>query len=225
MLLQKVIKKIPLYNKEELLFYIIENSIQVVLKITTNSGNTFRGYLLNIYKETNEGSILLIQLIEEKKLTNDVLHLSLKKVECIVFSNSDDIIKLLSKGEITKPKSYTSSNKLEVKRKFKNFSEVILEKTGVDIGVLSMELPSNTRELNRIFQITEQIQKTLVLLLKQEDAKESWKSKFTEINFINNTSLKIESKNTALNIHFMFTNLDLPEISEEELNLLLLSNL
>lgn len=225
MLLQKILKKIPLYSKEELLFYLIDESIKIVLKITTNSGNSFKGYLLNIYKNKNEAPTLLIQLTEGTKLTNDILHLSLKKVECIVFSNSDDILKLLSQGEIAKPKTYTSSSKLEVKRKLKNFSEVILEKTGVNIGVPTMQLPNNTKELNRVYQIIEQIQKTLVLLLKQEDAKESWISKFTEINFINNTSLKIDSKNTTLNIHFMFTDIDLPEISNKELNLLLLSNL
>ncbi len=223
--LQKIIRTIPLYSKEELLFYIVKNTIETVLEITTNSGNTFKGYLLNISEVINESPTLLIQLLEGERLTDNILHLSLTKVEGIVFSNSDDIINILSKGGASKPKTYIDSTKLETKRRFQKFSDAILEKTGVSVNLSFLDLPDNGKELNRINQITEQIQKVLLLILEQEDAKEYWVSKFTEINLIDSSSLKVTTKDSILNIHFMFTDINLPEIPEEELNSLLLSNL
>lgn len=214
MLLSNIIKKVPLYNKEELLLYIVENSIEVLLKITTHSGNIFKGYVLNITEVKDEGTVTVIQLIDQ----NNILHLALKNIESIVFYNSDNIINILSKGKIKSPKTYEVSNKLDVKRNFKKFHENIFDKTNVSVGIPLIKLPNNGKQLNRIYTLTKKIEESLTLLLQQEDAKESWTSKFTKIAFVDHSSLKVSCNNAILKIYFPFTNLDSPEISNTDLN-------
>ncbi|WP_299834739.1 hypothetical protein [uncultured Tenacibaculum sp.] len=222
-MLLNTLKKVPTYNKKELLFYIAENNIETVLQITTNSGNLFTGYLINIAEVLNEGITLLLQLDG----SNNILHINLRNIESIIFqrSNDVDIINLLSKGTIEKPKAYQNSSRLDVKRKFKNFSDVILEKSGVTTSLLPMDLPEDGKQLNRIHVITEQIQKLIVDLLSEEDAKESWVTKFNEVQFTEAQSLKITSSASQLNIHFPFADVLSPEINESNFNDLLLQNL
>ncbi|WP_075344552.1 hypothetical protein [Tenacibaculum agarivorans] len=227
MLFTNISKEVPTYNKKELLLYIVENAIEVTLQITTTSGNYFKGYVLTISEVMNEGTIVLMQLSDGNTTTKNILHINLANIESVVFlsSNDIDVIQVLSKGKIEKPKMYSDSSRLDVKRKFKHFSETVFEKTGVHLEILPIDLPEDRKQLNRIYQITEHIQELLVTVLLQEDAKESWLSKFTEIKFVEHDILKVETNSSVLNIHFPFTNISVSEINESDFNALLLENL
>lgn len=224
MFLSNIFKKVPVYNKEELLLYILENTIDIILDITTNSGRTFKGYVISISEVVNQGTIVLFQIIENNKASGSVLQINTENIESIVFANTEgvDIINVLSKGAIEKPKEYTSSSKLDVKRRFKKFTEVILEQTGVQLEVSQMDLPDDAKQLNRIYQITEQIQKLIISVLSEQDAKESWVSKFTEVKFVEHEFLKVISNDSILAIYFPYTNLMAPEINKANFNSLVI---
>ncbi len=222
MFLGNIFKKVPVYHKEELLLYILENTIEIILDITTNSGRTFKGYVISISEVANQGTIVLFQIIENNKANGSVLQMNTGNIESIVFANTEgvDIINVLSKGAIEKPKDYTSSSKLDVKRRFKKFTEVILEQTGVQLEVSPMDLPDEAKQLDRIYQLTEQIQKLIIAVLSEQDAKESWVSKFTEVKFVEHEFLKIASNSSLLVIYFPYTDLMAPEINKIDFNIL-----
>jgi hypothetical protein len=120
-------------------------------------------------------------------------------------------------GKITKGEQYEISGKLEVKREFQSFSEAIFNTHAVPVGVPTMELPADGQQLNRVLKLTQKIQQVIIDLLKEEDARTSWKARYNKIVFVNNKTLEVKGVNDSIEIHFAFDNITAPEISAEAL--------
>jgi hypothetical protein len=86
-----------------------------------------------------------------------------------------------------------------------------------------MELPEDGLQLNRVLKLTKKIQQVIIDLLKEEDARTSWKARYNKIVFINNNTLDVKGVNDSIEIHFAFDNINTPEISAEALSEALMS--
>ncbi len=211
------LKRVPGYSKQELLLYILEQNESIAIKIITNSGHEHRGNVLHLHELKHEGDILMLQLIDfDKKTTNNVLHISMDKLESIEFLEDHDVLKVLSRGTFFKQKEYEVSGKLQVKKALQKFSDAIFETTDVQVGVPNVTFPTDGKQLNRMLQLTELLQRVMLEILKEEDARISWKSNYSNIAFIESDKLKVIKNNDTMEIHFAFTNLELPEIPIEE---------
>lgn len=217
------LKKVPVYSKQELLFYILEQKESTAIQIVTNSGQVYKGLVLNIGAIKDEGTILMLQLTDyDKKLTNNVLHISMHKIESIEFLEDQDVLGVISKGTVFKNKVYEVSGKLQVKKALQNFSDTIFNANGVQVGVPNIIFPTDGKQLNRMLQLTELLQNVILDILKEEDACVSWKSNYNSIAFIESDKLKVVKSDRTMEIHFAYTNLDLPEISIEEVTSMIL---
>lgn len=225
--LNTTLKTVPAIDKQELLFYIAAHFPDSALRISTDSGLSYEGVLLTIGKVRNEEVFLVLQITEERNrfidLTNRFVHLSLHKIASIELINPADLVNILSLGKATKGEQYETSGKLEVKRGFQSFSEAILNAHAVPVGVPAMELPEDGQQLNRILKLTQKIQQVIIDLFKEEDARSSWKARYSKIVFINNSTLEVKGVNDSIEIHFAFDNITAPEISTEALNEALMS--
>jgi hypothetical protein len=216
--LNNELKSVPAIDKQELLFYIEEHFPDSTLRIATDSGHSHEGILLTIGKVKNDDTFLVLQITDERRrLTNRFVHLSLHKIAFIELVDPADLVNILSLGKITKGEKYEISGKLEVLRAFQSFSETIFNTCAVSVAVPAMELPADGLQLNRILKITQKIQQVIIDLLKEEDARASWKARYNKIVFINNNTLDVKGVNDSIEIHFAFDNIKAPEISAEAL--------
>jgi hypothetical protein len=172
----------------------------------------------------NEEMFLVLQITDERKqVTNRFVHLSLHKIASVELIEPADLINILSLGKKTKGEQYEVSGKLAVQREFQSFAEIIFNTDAIAIGAPTMELPADGLQLNRILKLTQKIQQVIIELLKEEDARNSWKDRYNKIVFINNDILAVKGVNDTVEIHFAFDNLNAPEISAEALAELLMS--
>ncbi len=216
--------KVPAVGKQELLSYIAEHFPLTSLKITTDSGISHKGIILNIGNEKREVDFVILQVADERNsLANNFIHLSVHKIESIEIINPTDPVNILSLGKIIKSETYENSGKLEVRRGFQTFAETVLSASNVNTGTPTMELPEDGLKLNRIFRLTQKIQLAVIDLLKDEDAQSSWKTHYDKITFINSDSLDVKGINGLVKIHFPFEDIDSPEISSKEFTDLLMA--
>jgi hypothetical protein len=221
--LNTTLKSVPAIDKQELLFYIAAHFPDSILRIATDSGFSHEGILLSIGKVKNDDAFLVLQTTDERnRLNNRFVHLSIHKIASIELIDPADLVNILSLGKSTKGEQYESSGKLEVKRGFQTFSETIFNTHAVPVGVPTMELPADGQQLNRILKLTQKIQQVILDLLKEEDARTSWKARYNKIVFINNETLEVKGVNDSVEIHFAFDNITAPEISAEALTGLLM---
>lgn len=217
------LKTVPALNKQELLFYIAEHYPDSSLRIATDSGFSHEGILLSIGKVKNDDAFLVLQITDERnRLTSRFVHLSLHKIESIELIDPADLVNILSLGKNTRGEQYEISGKLEVKRGFQSFSEAIINTHAVPVGVPTMELPADGLQLNRILKLTQKMQQVIIDLLKDEDARTSWKARYNKIVFLNNDTLEVKGNNDSVEIYFAFENINAPEISAEKLTGLLM---
>ncbi|THU37038.1 hypothetical protein FAM09_18970 [Niastella caeni] len=217
--LNNALRSVPAIDKQELLFYIAEHFPETTLRIATDSGHSYGGILLTIGKVKKDDAFLVLQIIDERhQLTDRFIHLSLHKVASIEMIDPADLVNILSLGKITTGEQYEISGKLEVRRAFQSFSETIFNTCAVPVEVPAMELPEDGQQLNRVLKLTQKIQDVIIDLLKEEDARTSWKARYTKIVFINNNTLDVKGMNDSIEIHFAFNNITAPEISAEALN-------
>jgi hypothetical protein len=222
--LNTTLKTIPAIDKQELLFYISANFPDSALRIATDAGLSYEGKLLSIGKVKNDDTFLVLQITDGRnQVTNRFVHLSIHKIASIELIDPADLINILSLGKVTKGQQYEISGKLEVKREFESFSAAILNAHSVPVGVPTMELPADGQQLNRILKLTQKIQQVIIDLLKEEDARTSWKARYNKIVFINNKTLEVKGVNDSVEIHFAFDNITAPEISAETLTEALMS--
>lgn len=222
--LNTTLKTIPAIDKQELLFYISANFPDSTLRIATDAGLSYEGKLLSIGKVKNDDTFLVLQITDGRnQVTNRFVHLSIHKIASIELIDPADLINILSLGKVTKGQQYEISGKLEVKREFESFSTAILNAHAVPVGVPAMELPADGQQLNRILKLTQKIQQVIIDLLKEEDARTSWKARYNKIVFINNQALEVKGVNNSVEIHFAFDNITAPEISTEALTEALMS--
>lgn len=221
--LNTALQSVPAIDKQELLFYIAAHFPDSALRIATDSGFSHEGILLTIGKVKNDNAFLVLQIIDERnRLTDRFVHLSIHKIESIELINPADLINILSLGKNATGEQYEISGKLEIKRGFQSFSETIFNTHAVPVGVPTMELPADGQQLNRILKLTQKIQQVIIDLLQEEDARTSWKTRYTKIVFINNNALDVKGVNDSVEIHFAFENINAPEISTEALTGLLM---
>ena len=221
--LNTALKSVPAIDKQELLFYIAAHFPDSTLRIATDSGFSHEGILLTIGKVKNDDAFLVLQITDERnRLTNRFVHLSIHKIASIELIDPADLVNILSLGKNTRGEQYEISGKLEVKRGFQSFSEVIFNTHAVPVGVPTMELPADGQQLNRILKLTQKIQQVIIDLLQEEDARTSWKARYNKIAFINNNALDVKGVNDTVEIHFAFENINTPEISTEALTGLLM---
>ncbi len=222
--LNTTLQSVPAIDKQELLFYISANFPDSALRIATDAGLSYAGKLLSIGKVKSEEAFLVLQITDERnQATNRFVHLSVFKIASIELIDPADLVNILSLGKITRGEQYEISGKLEVKREFQSFSDVIFNSYAVPVGVPTMELPENGQQLNRILKLTQKIQQVIIDLLKEEDARTSWKARYNKIAFINNNTLVVKGVNDSIEIHFAFDNITAPEISTEALTEALMS--
>ena len=222
--LNTTLKTIPAIDKQELLFYIAANFPDSALRIATDAGLSHEGKLLSIGKVKNDDTFLILQITDGRnQVTNRFVHLSIHKIASIELIDPADLINILSLGKVTKGQQYEISGKLEVKREFESFSAAILNAHAVPVGVPTMELPADGQQLNRILKLTQKIQQVIIDLLKEEDARTSWKARYNKVAFINNKTLEVKGVNDSVEIHFAFDNITAPEISAEALTEALMS--
>lgn len=222
--LNTALKAVPAIDKQELLFYIAAHFPDSALRIATDSGHSHEGILLTIGKVKSEEAFLVLQITDERyQLTNRFVHISLHKIAFIELINPADLVNILSLGKVIKGEQYEISGKLAVKREFQSFSESILNAHAVPVGVPAMELPEDGLQLNRVLKLTQKIQQVIIDLLKEEDARTSWKARYNKIVFINNSTLEVKGVTDSVEIHFAFNNINTPEISAEALTEALMS--
>lgn len=222
--LNTALQSVPAIDNQELLFHIAAHFPDTALRIATDSGHSHDGILLKIGKVKNDDAFLVLQITDERnRLTDRFVHLSIHKIAFIELINPADLVSILSLGKITEGEQYEISGKLEVKRGFQSFSETIFNTHAVPVGVPTMELPADGQQLNRILKLTQIIQQVIIDLLKEEDARTSWKDRYNKIAFINNDSLDVKRVNDSVEIHFAFNNIKAPEISAEALTEALMS--
>jgi len=216
--LNNALKSVSAIDKQELLFYVAEHFPDSKLRVATDSGHSHEGILLTIGKVKNDDVFLVIQIIDERyQSTNRFVHLSLHKIASIELIDPADVVNILSLGKMTKGEQYKISGKLEVRRGFQSFSETIFNTYAIPVGVPTMELPEDGLQLNRVLKLTQKIQDAIINLLKEEDARASWKARYNKITFINNDTFDVKGVNDAIEIHFAFDNITAPEISTEAL--------
>jgi hypothetical protein len=221
--LKTALKSVPAIDKQELLFYIAAQFPESALKIATDSGLSYQGIILTIGKVKNDDAFLVLQITDERyEVTKRFVHLSLYKIASIELIDPPDLVNILSLGKITKGEQYETSGKLAVQRQFQSFSAAIFTTHGVQVGVPTMELPADGQQLNRILKLTETIQQVIIDLLKEEDARTSWKARYNKIAFINNNAFEVKAVNDSVEIHFAFNDIHVPEISAETLTRLLM---
>jgi hypothetical protein len=216
--LNTALKTVPAIDKQELLFYISANFPDSAIRIATDAGLSHAGKLISIGKVKNDEAFLVLQITDERnQATNRFVHLSSHKIASIELIDPADVVNILSLGKITKGEQYEISGKLEVKREFQSFSEAIFNTHAVPVGVPTMELPADGQQLNRVLKLTQKIQQVIIDLLKEEDARTSWKARYNKIVFINSKTLEVKGVNDTVEIHFTFNNITAPEISAEAL--------
>jgi hypothetical protein len=222
--MNKLLKSVPAINKQELLFHIAEHFPVASLRITTDAGLSYTGILLSVGKVKNEEAFLVLQITDERKTLTDIyLHLSVYKIESIELINPTDLVHVLSLGKTTKGESYEVSGKLEIQRALHLFSEVIFNTHAVNVGIPTIELPTDGLQLNRVLKLTQKIQQVIIDLFKEEDARNSWKARYNKIAFINKDKLEVKRANDSVEIYFAFDNIHAPEISPTALSDLLMS--
>lgn len=219
------LRKVPAITKQELLIYIAAQNIETPLKIATQSGLSYNGFVLNTGNTKEEGVMLTLQLLNQKnELTNSVLQIAVSKIESIEIVGEKDIINILSLGRITAASAYEPAGKLELQRAFKIFADTINAAYSLNISAPQMEeLPSDGIILGRILKLTKTVQQTVMDLLKEADALDSWKAKYDKILFLNSDALDVKVADATLNICFAFNDIDTPEISQKNLTDQLLS--
>jgi hypothetical protein len=222
--LNTALKTVPAIDKQELLFYIAAHFPESALRIATDSGHSHEGILLTIGKVKSEEAFLVLQISDERyQLTNRFVHISLHKIAFIELINPADLVNILSLGKVIKGEQYEISGKLAVKREFQAFSEAIFNAHAVPVGVPTMEFPEDGQQLNRVLKLTQKIQQVIIDLLKEEDARTSWKARYNKITFINNSNFEVKGVTDSVEIHFAFNNINTPEISAEALTEALMS--
>jgi len=204
-----ILYEIPIYSKEELLEFIVNQKITTAIKIVTNTGRSYEGSVVNISK--NKETVLLIKLKEK-----GILHICTHSIESIELPEDNNTVKILSKGNFYCPKEYGTSGKLQVKKALQQFSETVIKNTSVNTGVPEIVFPTDEHKLNRIIVLTKQLEQVVLSVLKDADARQSWTSKFNKISFIENKTLKVTACNKTMEIHFPFTDIKQPEIQQEE---------
>lgn len=221
--LNTALKSVPAITTQELLFHLAEHFPAEPVKITIDAGPSYEGLLLTIGKVKNEEVVLVLQITDERKqVTNRFVHLSLHKIASVELTDPADLINILSLGKKTKGEQYEASGKLAVQRGFQSFAETIFNTHAVAVGVPAMELPADGLQLNRILKLTQKIQQVIIELLKEEDAKNSWKDRYNKIAFINNNTLSVKRVNDTVEIHFAFDDINAPEISADALTSMLM---
>jgi hypothetical protein len=215
MLLHKL-QSVPAINKQELLLFLKTHQPSTTIKIVTNSGQNYHGVVLNVGKAVGDDFILTLQIVSIKnEVTQNVLHLSITKIESIEIFNEAETI--LSLGKIDLQITYEESSKIETQRHLQNFAETIQIETTITVGIPEIALPENRKSLNRIIKLTSSIQTVIIEILKADDAKNSWKSSYTSIKFIENNTLEVKRNMTCLEIHFSFNDIEAKEINVIEL--------
>ncbi|GAA3510592.1 hypothetical protein GCM10022393_25130 [Aquimarina addita] len=214
-IVRDTLRKVPVYSKQELFLYMLDQKAEQTLLIVTNAGLSYRGIVINMSEVKEEGIVLILQLLEPHN-KNNILHISLCNIESVEFLENEHILTILSKGTYIQPKEYGESGKLQVKKALKHFKDIILKKSGVDVGIPEIDLPIDGKKLNRIIQLTQQLQEVFLSILQEKDAQESWKSSYQKLAFINDNQLDIVKNDITMEIHFPFINLAYPEIPTEE---------
>ncbi|WP_109438082.1 MULTISPECIES: hypothetical protein [Aquimarina] len=221
-MLKNKIKKVPVYNKQELLSYLAEKEESTLVIIVTSSGKTYKGIVVKV-EGKDKDVILLLQIVSpEDIITENILHITIDKIESLEFIESQNVLNILSKGTVF-DKIYDTSGKLQVKKALRRFSDVLQDTYGLKIGAPKIILPTNGYELNRVLQLTEQLQHIMVNILEEEDALISWKASYDSITFIDDDSLKVIQNYKTIEIHFPFTNINLPEMPAKEVTAMILN--
>ena len=212
------LQSVPAINTQELLFHLAAHFPDETLKISTAAGFTYTGRLISISKVRNDEVVLALQITNEQNtLTNNCLHLPIHKIESVELINPADLIHVLSLGKKVKEESYEASGKLEVQRTVQQFSTAIADVHAVNIGIPAITLPTDGLQLNRILKLTQKIQQVIIDLLKEEDARNSWKARYNKIAFINKDTTDVKGVNDTIEIYFPFENIHAPEIAAGEL--------
>ena len=224
MLLNTSLAEVPICSKKELLLFLVQENITTTLSIATSSGRELRGSIKNITEHNEEGFILLIQLMQ----SNDFVHIALDKIEYINFENPDDIVHILSKGELNTPVSYQAVTTLDVRRHLKNFCDEVLQECGVRIEELRLHVNSKQTDLSsqqyeRALILSDQIKRVLLDLLQEEDAKTSWSTSIESISLFDAKNLKVEKSNQIVAIHYSFCTLNEIDLDTNDLKNQLLS--
>lgn len=217
--LNKKLKKVPALNKQELLIYLSVQDPGIPIRLTTISGLSYTGIVVTVGTTTMEGDILTFELVNDRGISlENFLYLPAKHIESFEIFGTENALKVLSLGKVQSPLVYEVSGKLDVNRALKDFVEKIKEESKVDIETPEVDLPSDGYALNRIIKLTSIIQKTIIDVLKSEDARESWQQKYSRIAFINNKNFDVKRKDKVLQINFPFTDTETSEIQPEELS-------
>ncbi len=211
--------EVPAYDQLELLTYLVENKTKATVHLLITSGHILRGIPISIKKSSDHETLVRIYTKNDHDQSLDtVSQVRLSRIEAVEFMGNDtyDLIEVLSKGERSKQKVYGESGRLQVAKAFKALSQDLLDKTNLQIEGPEMELPKNKNQLNRILQLTEIIKGCLVDLLLEDDARQSFSSKFSKLTFENHSELQIVKTQDSLVIRYPYTDLLKREIDPKE---------
>lgn len=218
-----ILQSVPAVDKQELLFYIAANCPDCIIRIATNAGFSYKGLLRSIGKLRNEEVILVMQITGDKnEVTNNYVHLSLHTITAVELIAPADVVNIFSLGKTITGDQYEPTGKLAVQREFQSFSTTIFDTHGVQVGIPAMELPKDGLQLNRVLKTTQKIQQAIIELLKEEDARTSWKDRYNKISFVNKDTLTVAASNETIEIGFTFENIHAPEIAVTELTRMLM---
>jgi len=200
-ILHTKLKNVPAASRLELLVYAAAQEVPVVLKIVTNAGSYYYGYALNVSGAKMGGGVMLFQVINQQNgATIGILHVDISSVESVEIAANNDAFQILSLGWVQPAQSYTVSGRLDVKRSFKTLADTINQAYQLQLKEPEMKLPEDGNALNRIIKLTQIIQQTIVEVLKEEDARISWQTKYAKLIFLDSENLEVKEKA----IYFIF---------------------
>jgi hypothetical protein len=219
------LKKVPAVNSQELLIYLAGLDEGPILKIVTKSGFIYSGFALSVGDTRQDGAMLILQLIAQRnEITNGVLHIAVANIESIEMPQDDHTISNLSLGKFSAHAQYNISGKLDVLRGFKAFADNINNNFGLAIAAPEMlQLSTDGHVLGRILKLTQTIQQSFEEVFKEEDARNSWKASYNKIVFVNAAGFDVNGESGVMTINFPFDDVLLPEISQQELIVKILS--
>jgi hypothetical protein len=219
------LKKVPAVNSQELLIYLAGLDEGPILKIVTKSGFIYSGFVLSVGGTRQDGAMLILQLIAQRnEITNGILHIAVANIESIEIPQDDHAISILSLGKITAMEQYSISGKLDVLRGFKAFADSINNNFDLSIPAPEIsQLSTDGHALGRILKLTQIIQQSFEEVFKEEDARNSFKASYKKIAFANAAGFEVKGENGVMTINFPFDDVLLPEISQQDLTVKILS--
>jgi len=209
----KEISKVPLPDKKELLLYIASSGNDIPVKLYSNARGYYFGLILALGNTRVDGAVITMQLYDERGYPmENYVYLPVNAIESIELIGAANALRFLSLGQSRAGIGYDNAGKLDVKRAFREFTEAIRQKSGVEVAIADSALPDNQQSLGRIIKLLYLVQQVITDLFTTEDARQSWAATYKQLSLHEGPYLAVQRDGNQLQIHFPFADIHAAEI-------------